>query len=146
MKRRKAREYALQFLYRIDFQEPFKGTASDRQRLADDLNEFWASAGEGDSEVRAFAEDIISGTLRNIEEIDAGIEKTAEKWKLNRIAAIDRNILRSAVYELLFRKDIPPAVSINEAIEIAKKYSTAEAAAFINGILDRIAKNEEQNK
>lgn len=140
MKRRKAREYALQFLYRIDFVGPFKDASPDMQKLADDLGSFWADSGEGDPDIKAFAEDIVSGTVRNLGEIDSAIQKAAEKWKLYRIAAIDRNILRCAVYELLFRKDIPNAVSINEALEIAKKYSTAESASFLNGILDKIAK------
>jgi N utilization substance protein B len=69
------------------------------------------------------------------------IQKTVDKWKLLRMAAIDRNIIRVAVYEILFRDDIPDAVSINEALEIAKRFSTAESAAFINGILDRISKD-----
>jgi len=133
MKRRKAREYALQFLYRIDF----INTASPKSV---DLKAFWTDVEEKDADLKAFAEDIISGALKNLYEIDSIIQKAAEKWKISRIASIDRNILRLAAYELLFRKDIPQAVTINEAIEIAKKYSTSESASFINGILDRIAK------
>jgi N utilization substance protein B len=69
------------------------------------------------------------------------IQKAVDKWKLLRMAAIDRNIIRVSAYEILFRDDIPDAVSINEALEIAKRFSTAESAAFINGILDRISKD-----
>jgi len=93
-------------------------------------------------EQREFAGDLVKGTLENLEQIDAVIQKAAENWDLNRMAAVDRNILRSAVYEILFRNDIPPAVTINESIEIAKKFSSLEAAPFINGLLDKIAKDK----
>ena len=131
MKRRKAREYVLQFLFQSDF-----GNKSDTGRS---LKQFWADK-EKDDEVRKFATEIIKGTLSSLDEIDSVINKSAEHWVLQRMAVVDRNILRFAVYELLYRTDIPPAVTINEAIEIAKKYSTHESASFINGILDKIAK------
>ncbi|BCB97443.1 N utilization substance protein B [Dissulfurispira thermophila] len=142
MKRRKAREYALQFLYRIDF---IKVSAKNNRTkglsdVRNNLDQFWADTGEKDLDTKVFAEDIITGTIENLKEIDMLIQKTAQKWKISRMNCIDRNILRFATYELLFRKDIPDAVTINEAIEIAKKYSTSESAAFINGILDKIAK------
>lgn len=130
MKRRRAREYVLQFL----FQSEFKG--KDHRN---NLKQFWADKDE-DTEVKRFASDIINGTLSMFDEIDSAIKNAAEHWMLERMAAVDRNILRFSVYELLYRRDIPSAVTINEAIEIAKKYSTSESAAFINGILDRIAK------
>lgn len=147
MKRRKAREFALQFLYRIDFVERVAAEEAEQDalsRLKEELRDFWEGTGEQDQELRAFAEDIIAGTIRHLREIDAEVQNVAEKWSLSRMAAIDRNILRFATYELLFRKDIPGAVTINEALEIAKKYSTAESAAFINGLLDRIAREHEQ--
>lgn len=134
MRRRKAREYALQFLFQYDF----IGKRPDRK----DLDEFWTDR-EGDAEVREFTEDIIFGTIDRLPEIDEAIQKAAEHWVLQRMAAVDRNILRCAAYELLFRKDIPSTVTINEAIEIAKKYSAVESAPFINGILDKIAKGVE---
>lgn len=90
--------------------------------------------------MRAFTEDIITGTLKHLGELDPLLQKVAEKWALSRMASIDRNILRFAAYEILHRKDIPDAVTINEALEIAKKYSTADSASFINGILDKVAK------
>lgn len=127
MKRRKAREYAFQLL----FQHEFAGRDAD-------LAPFWQDKRET-PEVVEFANAIARGTLENLEEIDSAIARAAEHWVLERMAVVDRNILRAAAYELLFRKDIPPAVAINEALEIAKKYSSAESAAFINGILDRIA-------
>lgn len=140
MKRRKAREYALQFLYRIDFVTQNSKLKAQNSEFRDSLELFWADTDEKDANTKAFAEDIISGTIKNLKEIDSIIQKVAKKWKISRMASIDRNILRFAVYELLFRNDIPDAVTINEALEIAKRYSTSESAAFINGILDKIAK------
>jgi len=131
MKRRKAREYVLQFLFQSDF--------GNKSAITSSLKQFWADK-EKDAEVKKFATEIIKGALSNLDEIDSVINKSAEHWAMQRMAAVDRNILRFAVYELLHRKDIPEAVTMNEAIEIAKKYSTAESAAFINGILDKIAR------
>jgi N utilization substance protein B len=131
MKRRKAREYALQMLFQLDFTE----------RAYDDkaLEEFWSGKKE-QSDIKEFAMDLVKGTRNNLDKIDAMIETFTDNWLLKRMAAVDRNILRFAAYEILFRKDIPSAVTINEALEIAKKYSSIEAAAFLNGVLDRLAK------
>ncbi|HMK55257.1 MAG TPA: transcription antitermination factor NusB [Dissulfurispiraceae bacterium] len=139
-KRRKAREYALQFLYGIDLValEPTEQGGSDISR---GLDEFWKGTDEQDPDIRSFAENLAKGTIEHLGEIDPLIQKAVDKWKLLRMAAIDRNIIRVAAYEILFRDDIPDAVSINEALEIAKRFSTAESAAFINGILDRISKD-----
>jgi N utilization substance protein B len=131
MKRRRGREYALQFLFQFEF--------TGKRPGEHDLADFWSDR-DGDAEVRKFTEDIICGTLDHLSEIDAVIQKAAEHWVLQRMAAVDRNILRYATYELLHRGDIPSTVTINEAIEIAKKYSTIESASFINGILDKIAR------
>lgn len=131
MNRRKSREYALQLLFQLDF----TGKKPDREYL----DEFWKEHDIEDKD-KGFAEDILQGSIEHLEDIDATIRKAAENWILERMAAVDRNILRCAAYELLFRSDIPSTITINEALEIAKKYSSIEAAAFINGILDRIAK------
>jgi N utilization substance protein B len=131
MKRRKAREYALQIIFQIDFKE--------KKIDSKDLEEFWSDKKES-KDVKEFTEELVRGTLSKIDEIDTMIKRVAENWILERMAAVDRNILRFAAYELLYRKDIPSAVTINEAIEIAKKFSSTEAAPFINGILDRLAK------
>lgn len=131
MKRRKAREYALQILFQADLTE--------KKIERRDLEEFWFDKNES-SEVRKFTEDLVKGTLDRLDEIDKVIETTAENWLLKRMAAVDRNILRFAAYEILFRKDIPSAVTINEALEIAKKYSSLDSASFLNGVLDRLAK------
>ncbi len=137
MRRRKGREYAFQLLFRFDF----TGKTPDKR----DFDEFWTDK-EDDPEIRDFSEDIVHGTISHLDEIDSAIRRSAENWGLERMAAADRNILRAATYELLYRKDIPSAVTINEAIEIAKKYSTNESASFINGILDTIAKGLEGKK
>lgn len=131
MKRRKAREYALQLLFQIDF--------TKRELERKDLEEFWSGKKES-GDIREFTEKLVKGTLESLDEIDGIIEKATENWFLKRMAAVDRNILRFAAYEILHRKDIPYAVTINEALEIAKKYSSAEAASFLNGVLDKLAK------
>lgn len=135
MKRRRAREYALQILFQIDF----KG----KEIANKDLEAFWSDK-DVSEDIRKFAETLVKGTLQRLEEIDSKIEKVAENWILKRMAAVDRNILRFAAYEILYMKDIPLAVTINEAIEIAKKFSTSEAAPFINGILDKLAKEADR--
>jgi len=135
MKRRKAREYALQILFQIDFTE--------KKIERRDLEEFWSDKKDV-SDVKEFAEELVIGTLDKLDEIDKIVESLAENWLLKRMAAVDRNILRFAAYEILYRKDIPPAVTINEALEIAKKYSSLDSASFLNGVLDRLAKEAEK--
>lgn len=130
MKRRRAREYALQILFQLDL------TSSELDEVA--WNEFW-EGNEEEEDVKEFTYDIVSSTRKHITEIDEAIKKAAENWLIERMAVIDRNILRAATYELLYRKDIPPSVVMNEALEIAKKYSTEDSAPFINGVLDKIA-------
>jgi N utilization substance protein B len=88
--------------------------------------------------VRLFAEPLIRGALDHRDEADALIKKHAQNWDLHRMAAVDRNILRLAIYEMLYRDDIPPVVSINEAVDIAKKFSTQDSGKFVNGILDKV--------
>ncbi|HMK50647.1 MAG TPA: transcription antitermination factor NusB [Thermodesulfovibrionales bacterium] len=131
MKRRKAREYALQLLFQVDF--------TKRELERKDLEEFWSGRKEP-REIKEFSEKLVKGTLEHLDEIDRVIEKFTENWFLKRMAAVDRNILRFAAYEILYRKDIPPVVTINEALEIAKKYSSAEAASFLNGVLDKLSR------
>ena len=131
MKRRKAREYALQLLFQTDFTKKELGKK--------DLEDFWSDK-TVTREGREFTESLVRGTLGKLDEIDMIIEKATENWLLKRMAAVDRNVLRFAAYELLYRKDIPSAVTINEAIEIAKKFSSAESASFLNGVLDKLAK------
>ena len=128
-KRRKAREIALQFLYELDLHAEQDPAARER--------DFWARhplAAGG----RAFAEALVRGTKVNQAKIDQTIVQCTEHWDLDRMAVVDRNILRLAVYELLWSPEVPPKVAINEAIEIAKKFGTKESGRFINGVLDRI--------
>jgi len=103
MRRRRAREYALQILFQIDF----KG----REVSVNDFEDFWLDKDET-GDVKKFAEEIVRGTIKSLDEIDSWIEKVAENWVLRRMAAVDRNILRFAAYEILYRKDIPSAVTI----------------------------------
>ena len=128
-RRRQARELAVQFLYQHDV----TGDA-----VAEALPLFWQTQTDVADAVRAFAEELIRGTCERREEVDKRIEKYTENWELGRIANVDRSILRLAIFEMLFRDDIPPVVSINEAVDIAKKYSTRESGAFVNGILDKL--------
>ena len=131
MKRRKAREHALQILFQLDIRQ--------EKPSAVVLKRFWAEY-EPDDEVKAFAEEIIKGTYKHRVEIDKLLHQCAKNWSLDRMAVVDRNVLRMAVYEILHRMDIPTSVTINEAIEIARKFGTDESGAFVNGILDSVAR------
>jgi len=131
MKRRKAREHALQILFQLDIRKE-KPTATA-------LKHFWAEY-EPDEEVRNFAEEIVKGTFKHLTKINEHIHQCAKNWSLDRMSVVDRNVLRMAVYEILYRMDIPTSVTINEAIEIAKKFGTDDSGAFVNGILDSVAR------
>lgn len=134
-KRTLAREYALQILYSIDI-----GNLKPEEAL----ESFWEDNPPVAGEVREFAESIVQGICGNIENIDNTISKYATNWTLKRMAVVDRNILRSAVYELLFREDIPPKVTINEAVDIAKKFGDENSGKFVNGVLDKIGKESKR--
>jgi len=131
-KRTQAREYALQILYQADIRKDSEDKI---------LTDFWKGL-EVEPEVSDFASKLVIGTLRNMKKLDEMISKYASNWKLNRMAVIDRNVLRMAAYELLFCEDIPPKVSINEAVDLAKKFGDTESGKFVNGILDKINKEE----
>jgi len=131
MKRRKAREHALQILFQLDIRKEKPSAAV--------LRHFWAEY-QPDDEVKAFAEEIIKGTYKHLAEINKLIHTCAKNWSLDRMSIVDRNVLRMAVYEILYRMDIPTSVTINEAIEIAKRYGTDESGSFVNGILDSVAR------
>ena len=151
--RRQAREKVVQFLFQHDLNTP--------ESVDEALESFWltqrkayieaekgkAKWGEqmempppdsDEAATRLFADPLIRGVIEKWTELDGQIAKHAKNWTLHRIAAVDRSILRLAIYEMLFREDIPPVVSINEAIDIAKRYSTDESGKFVNGILDRV--------
>ncbi|MDO8524867.1 MAG: transcription antitermination factor NusB [Candidatus Omnitrophota bacterium] len=135
-KRTKARECALKILYAIDI------TGDDPKTCID---KYWKDSDERDTEVKAFANSLVLGAANKKKEIDKVISERATNWQLNRMAVIDRNILRFAAYELLFAEEIPPKVTINEAIDIAKRYGDSESGSFINGVLDKINKDIESN-
>ena len=157
-KRRKAREAALQILYMVEIGKPkdqpqairrywnhdwvvesdchhcpeeCKDRGKPKSRFSSPVNRLAESR---------FTEQLINGVFDNLEEIDHQIKEHSHNWKLNRMSSVDRNILRIAIFELLFCDEIPPKVSINEAIEIAKTYGDKNSPAFINGILDQIEK------
>ena len=152
-KRREARERAVQFLFQHDLNPP--------DNLELELETFWnsqrAAAIEDEkgsahwnqpvelppptadeAEMRLFSEPLIRGTLEHRDAIDEKIKSHAKNWDFHRIAAVDRNVMRLAIYEMLHRQDIPPVVSINEAVDIAKKFSTEDSGKFVNGILDKV--------
>ncbi len=151
--RREARERAVQFLFQYDLNKA--------DNLDEALKQFWDSqrssvlleekaksrwgetmemppATADEAAMRLFADPLIRGTLEHLTDLDAKITHYTKNWDLNRMAVVDRNILRLAVYEMLYRTDIPPVVSINEAVDIAKRFSTDESGRFVNGILDKV--------
>jgi len=152
-KRREARERAVQFLFQYDLNPPEDLQASleqfwDSQRSAvlaeDKAPARWGEKSDvtppttDDAATRLFADPLIRGVLEHRTDLDQRIQKYALNWDVQRMAAVDRNILRLAIYEMLHREDIPPVVSINEAVDIAKKFSTQDSGKFVNGILDRV--------
>ena len=132
-RRTRAREIALQLLFQFDL----RGQTYE-QELGRDVASLCAEASDGDEEVRSFAVRLVEGTLRLRPELDERLRGVTRNWELKRMAAVDRNVLRMAIFELAQCADVPPKVTINEAIELGKKFSTANSGAFINGILDRV--------
>ena len=128
-KRRDGREAAVQFLFQQDLNARGK-----QEKLAE---EFWALR-PSTQNVREFCETLINGVLANKAAVDELIQKYTVNYELHRIAAVDRNILRLAIYEMLHSPDVAPVIIINEAIEIAKKFGAEKSGGFVNGILDRV--------
>ena len=128
--RRAARELALQALYQLDMAEEGES--------ARDLALFWSHF-DRPPDVQQFARELVAGVQINRERIDALIDASAEHWRLPRLSRVDLNLLRLATFELLGRPDIPTSVTIDEAVEIARRYGSEESAAFVNGVLDHIA-------
>ncbi len=133
-KRREGREAAVQFLYQADL---------NAGQVPAGNADFWTLRSTPDAKgtppaTRAFAEQLVAGVQANILEIDDLIRKYAANYELHRIAAVDRNILRMAIFEMRYCPDIAPVIAINEAIEIAKRFGTEKSGGFVNGILDRI--------
>ena len=127
--RRECRAAAFQYLYAWSVNQPAS--------MTEDLRLFFEHL-EKPRDHYAFAEELIHGAIEHIAEIDGHIKALAHNWEFDRVAKIDLAILRLAMFEMLYRKDIPPVVSINEAIDLSKQYSSADAKRFINGILDRM--------
>ena len=129
--RRETREWVVQLLFQLDL------------NASDDLDQtfahFWAER-EANPKSRTFTESIVRGTIENRDAVDARIKEAVEHWDIHRMGVIERNVLRMAVYEMFHRPDIPPVVTINEAVDIAKYFSSTESGRFVNGILDRIRK------
>ncbi|MBI5756688.1 MAG: transcription antitermination factor NusB [Nitrospirae bacterium] len=133
--RRKSREYALQMLYQYDISHQHEGLPEGLPESL--IDGFWTFK-EVPENVREFTDNIVEGVIKNLSMIDSKINQSVMNWSIHRMAVVDRNILRMAIYELLFIKDIPVKVTINEAIEIAKRYGGEDSSSFVNGILDRV--------
>jgi transcription antitermination protein NusB len=134
-RRSRGREVALQVLYQVE-QNPVIP--------ADEIRRFIERRLLEDRKLCEFTEGLIDGVKEHQARIDAMISQVAENWRLDRMAAIDRNILRLGAYEMLFRPEVPAKVAINEALELAKRYSTAQSSRFVNGILDRVLQYQVQ--
>ena len=160
--RREARERAVQFLFQYDLNPPedlgtalrlFWDSHGTGAPAADDEKAATAGTGEGpatssppepagpsisEAAIRLFAEPLVRGVIEHRPEIDGRLKDVIKNWEIHRLAAVDRNVLRLAIFEMLYRDDIPPVVSINEAVDIAKKFSTEDSGRFVNGVLDKI--------
>jgi transcription antitermination factor NusB len=132
-KRTQARECALQILYQYEL---------NPAPLEEVMESFWEQNSNATEEVRRFADALVLGSQKHVKELDEIIIRATENWELSRMAVIDRNILRFATYELLFLSEIPPKVTINEAVNLAKKFSQEESGKFVNGVLDKINHTE----
>jgi N utilization substance protein B len=129
--RHASREWAVQFLFQRDF---------NRDDMEEALAEFWSTR-ESSPPARAFADRLIKGVDEHRAAIDKLIQHYADHWEVKRMGALDRNAMRVAVYEMLHCPDIPPVVSINEAVDIAKSFSNRESGRFVNGVLDQVARH-----
>ena len=124
-----AREAALQILFAIDA----SGNGVDQA-----IYDFWRET-PGDAEGKAYANELVQGTIGEIVDLDARITKASSHWRLERMNRVDRNVLRLGVYELLHRLDVPRAVALDEAVELAKRYGAEDSGSFVNGVLDQVA-------
>jgi transcription antitermination protein NusB len=134
--RRRAREAALQIIYQLDVARLLEG--ADAEAVETAMRDYWTSFEPVAPEDREFAERVVRGVAAEVKALDQAITAVSHHWKLDRMAKVDRSLLRLAAYEILRCPDIPRAASINEAIEIAKRFSGQESASFINGVLDQL--------
>ncbi|HEY4157366.1 MAG TPA: transcription antitermination factor NusB [Polyangiaceae bacterium] len=130
--RTQAREAALQMLYAVE------ASGLDVSRA---IADFWAELPAEDADGRSYADELVRGVLSELEKTDEEIKKASQNWRLERMTRVDRNVLRIGTWELLWRRDVPRAVILDEAVEIAKRFGTEESGAFVNGVLDRVAEN-----
>jgi N utilization substance protein B len=130
--RRSGREAALQMLFQLES----SGVSADQ---AIDL--FWRTYEDADPEGKAYADTIVRGVADNLDGIDKKVTAASQNWRLERMSRVDRNLLRLGTWELMFRSDVPRAVILDEAVELAKSFGTDESSGFVNGVLDRIAEN-----
>lgn len=135
-KRRKARESALQILFQLEF---------DNSKPEETLKRYWANQ-RSNTETKGFTKQLINGITAHQDEIDRAIQSGSENWRVSRMPIVDRNILRIAVFELFYEKSLAPAIVINEAIEIAKKFGSDKSSPFINGVLDGLLRKMKNNK
>lgn len=134
--RRHGRECALQILYQMDMQSLL--TSVDEASRLKAIADFWDSFDKVGPDDRRFATRLVNGVIQALEDLDKAIEGVSHRWKMGRMAQVDRNLLRMAAYEILYCPDIPKSATINEAIEVAKRFSGQDSFAFINGILDKL--------
>ncbi|MFN2483269.1 MAG: transcription antitermination factor NusB [Pyrinomonadaceae bacterium] len=144
--RRKARESALQMLFAADVATGQGDRLKEPPRADELVRDYWSQLGEElDEPAREFATRLVTGTLSHLAELDERIKSRAEHWRISRMAIVDRNVLRLAVYEFLY-ESTPRTVAINEALEVARRFSTYEATQFINGILDAVKRDLDQEQ
>ncbi len=127
--RSSAREAALQILFAID---------ASGNEVDEAIRDFWRET-PSDPEGKAYANDLVRGVMNTLSDLDARIAKASAHWRLERMTRVDRNVLRMGVFELLHRLDVPRAVALDEAVELAKRFGTEESGAFVNGVLDQVA-------
>jgi len=132
-RRTRAREIAMQILFQVDLRG-----MEFLSEFGKTIDELCADECKGEGDIAEFASRLVSGTIEERDAIDVRLQAVTRNWDLRRMAGVDRNVLRMAIYELAHCADVPPKVSINEAIDLAKKYSTANSGGFVNGILDRV--------
>lgn len=133
--RRHARECALHVLYGLDSQDIRENEAVERA-----LGAYWAHL-EGPIDGRPYGDALVRAVIHHYDAIDEAIRSANSNWRLDRMAQVDRNILRIATYEIAFSNDVPPEVAINEAVDLARRFGSAESPAFVNGTLDKLARN-----
>ncbi|RKX34770.1 MAG: transcription antitermination factor NusB [Verrucomicrobia bacterium] len=128
--RRETREWIIQFLFQLDF---------NPEPIDSGLKDFWEEKDPKERE-KTYAEEIIKGVVQHKDELDDRLSQYAKRWDSERMGAVDRTVMRVALFEMLYREDVPPVVSINEAVHFAKDFSSFQSGRFVNGVLDRIRK------